>query len=93
MNKKQRTIILVRVIFIVAMILFPPWFSRYQNSYISLYGDRRFSSGDITKSAGYGLLFRPPYGATNVDTTRLLLQILGAAILAGGLFVVLKDTK
>jgi len=79
MNKKQRLIIIVGVFMVVAMILFPPWVG-------SAYRSGKYP-------AGYGLLFSPPPNVTNVDTNRLLLQILGAAVLVGGLCVFVKDSK
>jgi hypothetical protein len=90
MNARQRKIVLAGSLIIAAMLLFPPWNNRSQN-----FNPQRmtYSSGYSVRPVGYGPIFRPPQNATNIDTTRLLMQLLAVVAVAGCLFALAKNKE
>jgi hypothetical protein len=78
MNKAQRKAIVVGIVLIVVMALLPPWRVRVLPRSWPRSGPVPVGRVDC---GGYALLFAPPYGATGIDVSRLLIQwsLVGAA--------------
>lgn len=78
MNKTQLIVLWIGIGLIVLMGLFPPWVMSVQ--------------GAIDQQ-GYGFILNPPEEYCHVNTPRLYVQWIMVAVIAGGLFVTLKDKK
>ena len=66
MNDKQRAVLILAAIVILAMLLYPPF-------------DQIGYRGQVW-GIGYSWIFKPPYGPTKVDTGLLLIQWIGVLI-------------
>jgi len=96
MNRKQRAVIILAVVIVGLMLLAPPW-KRYGSS-----GGRY---GNSPMAEGYGFIFSPSprINFTNlsfhvesgndvyIDTSRLTVQCVLAALIFGGLYAFFQD--
>ena len=82
LNKTQKTIILVALFFVVAMILYPPW--------VIGTGSRANPS---TGPGPYTFICSPPKAARFIDLYRLSVQLFGLFVIAVGLCFVCSTTK
>jgi len=81
----KKAIVLAGVVIIVAMCFFPPWKAEGESMY-----------GEYVQPAGYHCFLFPPeydYSYVTIDTTRLMLQCVIVALLAGGLYWTVRKSK
>ena len=74
MNEKQKRVLMITGVVVLAMLLFPPF--------------HWVGQGGATASAGYGFLFNPPGGTLDIGT--LFAQWVGVLIVGGIAFFLLK---
>jgi hypothetical protein len=74
-NEKQKKVLIVVGLSVLAMLLFPPFQWEGANG--------------ATASAGYGFLFNPPGGAVDIGT--LFTQWIGVLIVGGIAFFLMKN--
>ena len=81
MSRAQRIILSIGAFLILVALLFPPWL-----------GVRWTIEGDSGggQSKGYHFLFVPPKGGAYVNTSLLVIEIVGLALIVGLLFVIAK---
>lgn len=94
MNKYQKIIFSIAIIFILLTTIYPPWVFTFQENGIS----------QVVTPAGYHFIFNPPipeshpeykfYGpfiGIKLDISRYLAQLLGIGVFLGGIFYLLKN--
>ena len=82
LNQTQKTIILVAIFCVAAMVLYPPWVLPY------------FPKGaTITISGPYSFIWLPPERARFIDLYRLSAQFIGVFVIAFGLCLVCHNKK
>ena len=86
LNQAQKTIILVAIFCVVAMILYPPW---VLSSIVNYKGTHH----KITYTGSYDFIWSPPASACFIDLYRLGVQLLGVLIFATGLCLVSSAKK
>lgn len=91
MSPLQRKIVFVAMLLMLAMIICPPWLRT--STRLVMRRDSLSEVSDGMAPSGYGLIFSPPSNANRIDTSRLLLQCFGVAVVCGGLFVLLKGKE
>ena len=89
MNEKQKIIIRIAIIIIVAMAIFPPW--RVETGRIFISPDEFTPS--MVVSGKYGFLFDPPHRAKEIDTSRLAVQAVIVVMLATGLIITVNKKE
>ena len=84
MNEKQKTVLIVVAIAVLAMLIFPPFYAK-------------FPGGEVF-NVGYGLIVDPPQGERNfgpewvhVNIGLLITQWLGVLVAGGIAFVLFRD--
>lgn len=77
MNERQRTLIKVLMAIAAGMVAFPPFHA--------------VGVGGATVDRGYHFIASPPVGIASIDIARLAVQLLGLAIIGGGLWVLFKE--
>jgi len=95
-NSKQRTILVLGLIFVVLMGLYPPWRVAVERKVAVEPGDAVYV---YEVRAGYGYLFSPElrvlgmvlYGSRRIDISLLVTQWIVACAITGVLFVGLSD--
>ena len=81
----KKAIVLAGVVVIVLMCFYPPWKAEGESMY-----------GEYVQPAGYHCFLFPPeydYSYVTIDTTRLMLQCVIVALLAGGLYWTVRKSK
>ena len=108
LNNRQKTVILIGVAVVIAMIMFPPWqltyektreYKRYQRT-----GWR--TESDSGSSVEYGFLFSPPRAQrsssnylikqkikTSMAVGQLCMQLVGLGIVVAAAVVLLKQNR
>lgn len=82
MNRTQKTIILIAIFCIVAMVIYPPWVR-----------STKYLGNMTTRPCGYTFICLPPDYARFIDLYRLSAQLVGVLIFATGLCFVCSTTK
>lgn len=79
MNKKQRAVLILAAIVVLAMLLYPPF---HQIGYRGQVG-----------GMGYSWIFKPPYITTTVDTGLLLIQWIAVLIVGAIAYFFFMDSQ
>jgi len=77
LNQTQKTIILIAIFCVAAMILYPPWVL-----------PSKVIGNLTTRSGPYSFIWLPPQNARFIDLYRLSIQLVGVLIFATGLCLV-----
>lgn len=91
MNKRQKIVLLSAVVVIVGMLIYPPFHYRYASGSVQNLGYGWLFDPPILGDRFANLLNQSPTYVGSVDVLMLIVQWVGAIIVAAVFFVVLKD--
>lgn len=86
LNKTQKTIILIAIFCVAAMVLYTPW---VLSSIVNYKGTHH----KITYTGSYDFIWSPPASACFIDLYRLSAQLIGLLVFAIGLCLVCHNKK